>query len=58
MATRGQFQQLIGNQQSEAVGALAEKIVNSIDAINAAFEAGVHPEASDAPTVDLAKQFP
>lgn len=41
----------VGNQQADAVGALAEKVVNSIDArlINAALERGVNPESTDAP---------
>lgn len=42
----------IGNQQSEAVAALIEKIVNSIDArlMNACLEAGIDPTSHDAPT--------
>ena len=41
----------IGNQQSEAVAALVEKIVNAIDArlTNACLERGDDPESSDAP---------
>ncbi len=41
----------VGNQQADAVGALAEKVVNSIDArlVNAALENGVDPEGGDAP---------
>lgn len=41
----------VGNQQADAVGAVTEKIVNSIDArlINSALEAGVNPEGKDAP---------
>lgn len=43
---------VIGNQQSDAIGALAEKIVNSIDArlINEARVHGVDPEGNDAPS--------
>lgn len=43
---------IVGNQQSDAVGALAEKIVNSIDArlINEAYMHGVEPEGKDAPS--------
>ena len=39
----------IGNQQSEAVAALIEKIVNGVDArlMNAVLEAGIDPEDSD-----------
>lgn len=41
----------IGNQQSEAVAALVEKIVNAIDArlTNACLERGENPESLDAP---------
>lgn len=41
----------IGNQQSEAVAALIEKLVNSVDArlMNAAACAGIEPTGSDAP---------
>lgn len=41
----------IGNQQSEAVAALIEKIVNGVDArlINACFESGADPVSSEAP---------
>ncbi|MEW6153904.1 MAG: hypothetical protein AB1673_07950 [Actinomycetota bacterium] len=41
----------IGNQQSAAVAALAEKFINSIDALllNGCLEAGVDPKGSDAP---------
>ena len=41
----------IGNQQSDAVSALAEKIVNSIDArlTNACLLAGINSEGRDAP---------
>ena len=41
----------IGNQQSEAVAALIEKIVNGIDSrlINACLEAGIDPTSPDAP---------
>lgn len=41
----------IGNQQADAVAALAEKIVNGIDArlINACLVSGVDPAGSDAP---------
>ena len=41
----------IGNQQSEAVAALIEKIVNSIDArlTNACLIAGIAPESGEAP---------
>ena len=41
----------IGNQQSEAVAALVEKIVNAIDArlMNACLAAGENPESPDAP---------
>ncbi len=41
----------VGNQQADAIGALAEKIVNSIDArlINAALEFGVAPQGPNAP---------
>ena len=43
---------VVGNQQSDAIGALAEKIVNSIDArlINEARMYGVDPEGKDAPS--------
>ena len=43
---------IVGNQQSDAIGALAEKIVNSIDArlINEARMHGVEPEGKDAPS--------
>ncbi len=43
---------IIGNQQSDAIGALAEKIVNSIDArlINEARAHGIDPESDDAPS--------
>lgn len=43
---------IVGNQQSDAIGALAEKIVNSIDArlINEARMHGVEPEGEDAPS--------
>jgi len=42
----------IGNQQSEAVAALIEKIVNGVDArlMNACAEAGIDPESSSAPS--------
>ena len=42
----------IGNQQSEAVAALIEKIVNGVDArlMNACSEAGINPESPAAPT--------
>ncbi len=41
----------IGNQQAEPIAALAEKLVNGIDArlINACLEAGVDPSGDDAP---------
>ena len=41
----------IGNQQSEAIAALVEKIVNGVDArlIDACLQAGVNPEGPDAP---------
>jgi hypothetical protein len=41
----------IGNQQSEAIAALVEKIVNGVDArlIDACLRAGVNPEGPDAP---------
>ena len=41
----------VGNQQADAVGAVTEKIINSIDArlINSALEARVDPEGKDAP---------
>ena len=41
----------IGNQQSEAVASLIEKIVNGVDArlTNACLEADINPESSDAP---------
>jgi hypothetical protein len=41
----------IGNQQSEAVAALIEKVVNSIDSrlVNACLEVGVDPESNKAP---------
>ena len=41
----------IGNQQSEAIAALIEKIVNGVDArlIDASLLAGVNPESPDAP---------
>lgn len=41
----------IGNQQSEAIAALIEKIVNGVDArlIDACLLAGVNPEGPDAP---------
>ncbi len=43
---------IVGNQQSDAIGALAEKIANSIDArlINEARMHGIEPESKDAPT--------
>ena len=43
---------IVGNQQSDAIGALAEKIVNSIDArlINEALMHGIEPEDPDAPS--------
>jgi hypothetical protein len=43
---------IIGNQQEDAVSALAEKITNSVDAvlINRCLEAGIKPTGSDAPT--------
>ncbi len=42
----------IGNQQSEAVAALIEKIVNAEDArlVNACLEAGIDPTSDEAPT--------
>lgn len=42
---------IIGNQQEDAVSALAEKLTNSIDAvlINRCLESGVAPNAPDAP---------
>ncbi len=42
----------IGNQQSEAVAALIEKLVNGIDArlVNACLEAGIDPTSAQAPT--------
>ena len=41
----------IGNQQSEAVAALIEKVVNGVDArlMNASLEAGIAPDSSAAP---------
>jgi hypothetical protein len=41
----------IGNQQSEAVAALIEKVVNGVDArlMNAAWVAGINPESTSAP---------
>jgi hypothetical protein len=41
----------IGNQQSEAVAALIEKVVNSIDSrlVNACLEAGIAPTSDEAP---------
>lgn len=41
----------IGNQQSEPIAALVEKIVNGVDArlTNACHEAGINPESTDAP---------
>lgn len=41
----------IGNQQSEAVAAFVEKIVNGVDArlLNACMEAGIDPQGPDAP---------
>lgn len=41
----------IGNQQSEAVAALIEKVINGVDArlLNACQEAGINPESLDAP---------
>src|SRR5205823_505021 len=41
----------IGNQQSEAVAALIEKVVNSIDSrlVNACLEAGIDPSSDKAP---------
>lgn len=41
----------IGNQQSEAIAALVEKIVNGVDSrlINACFEAGTDPTSAAAP---------
>ncbi len=42
---------VIGNQQSEAVAAFVEKIINSVDArlVNACYLAGCDPEGPDAP---------
>jgi hypothetical protein len=42
----------IGNQQSEAVAALIEKVINGVDArlLNACLEAGINPESQEAPT--------
>jgi len=42
---------IIGNQQEDAVSALAEKITNSVDAIliNRCLEAGINPRGPDAP---------
>lgn len=42
---------IIGNQQEDAVSALAEKITNSVDAIliNRCLEAGIDPRGPDAP---------
>jgi hypothetical protein len=42
----------IGNQQSEPIAALVEKIVNGVDArlTNACYEAGIDPESSEAPS--------
>lgn len=41
----------IGNQQSEAIAALIEKIINGVDArlLNACLEAGIDPESPEAP---------
>lgn len=41
----------VGNQQSEAIAALVEKIVNGVDArlINACLEAGIDPTSAEAP---------
>lgn len=41
----------IGNQQAEPIAALAEKLVNGVDArlINACLEAGIDPSSDDAP---------
>lgn len=41
----------IGNQQSEAIAALVEKIVNGVDArlIDMCLRAGIDPEGPDAP---------
>lgn len=41
----------IGNQQSEAVAALIEKVINGVDArlLNACLEAGINPESPEAP---------
>lgn len=42
----------IGNQQSEAIAALVEKVVNGVDArlINAALESGIDPAGAAAPS--------
>ena len=42
---------IVGNQHSEATGALVEKVINSIDAVLMAgcYRAGVDPEGPDAP---------
>ena len=42
----------IGNQQSEAVAAVVEKIVNGVDArlLDTCLRAGVDPEAADSPS--------
>lgn len=42
----------IGNQQSEAVASLVEKIINGVDArlMNACLEQGIDPESSKTPT--------
>lgn len=41
----------IGNQQSEGIAALVEKIVNGVDArlVDACLQAGVDPESAEAP---------
>jgi len=41
----------IGNQQSESVAALTEKLINSVDArlMNECLQSGIQPTASDAP---------
>ncbi len=42
----------IGNQQSEAVASLVEKIINGVDArlMNACLERGIEPESQEAPS--------
>ncbi len=42
----------VGNQQSEATGALIEKVINSIDAVLMAecYKAGIDPQGKEAPT--------